>query len=155
MPIVTEGMVKTAIALVRPAAQTMLKTKGLTWGPKFVEGSVRVRGLRVIDFCFGTVPGKWNPKWGEEMNFAKIASRKRRLAERGRANTSVIVTKPWTLLDGDYLYAGGVYRDGIAVGVSGAKSATDEAIAEMVVSTIVMLAHLETEKRIAAKQMQV
>ncbi len=150
--IVTEGMVKEAIALVRPTAQMMLKTKGLTWGPKFVDGTVRVRGLRAIGFRYGIAPEIWNEKWGEVIDFVKIANGKRRLSERGKANTSFIfAAKRWILREGDYLYpAGGVYHDGIAVGVSGAEGWVDEAIGEMIASTIIMLANLETEKRLKA-----
>lgn len=155
MPIITRGMIGEAVVLARPSARMMLRTKELIWGPKYVMCSLRVRDMIVIDFRLGTF-AKWNPKWGEEIDFAQIARRKRRECERGKANTSVIIaTRPWTLKDGDYLYAGGAYRDEMAIGVSGAKSRTDEAIGEMILNNLGMLAQLETDKRIAANQMQI
>jgi hypothetical protein len=154
MVIITEGMVTKAVTLVRPTALTLLRTKGLTWGPKFVEGNIGIACLPSIAFGFGTMT-RWDPKWGEEIDFAKIAQRKRRQAQRVRANTSTTVAaKPWILWKGDYLYSGGVYRDGIAVGVSGAYGWVDEAIGTMLIDVIVMLAHLEVDKRVTAKQMQ-
>jgi len=153
MAIITESMIQQAIDLARPSVQIMLRTEDLTWGPRYVSCSLRVRNMPVIQFDLGAIPKKWNTNWGEEINFASIARRKRHECERGRANTSVIIaTRPWTLQDGDYLYAGGAYRDGIAVGVSGAKGRTDEAIAETIINCIILLAQLETDKRIAANQ---
>lgn len=154
MAIITEEMILKAIALIRPTAQTMLRTQGLTWGPKYVEGNIRINGLPASKFRFGTMV-KWDPKWGEIKNFAKIAQRKRAEAERGRTNTSAIVAaRPWILRKGDYLYSGGAYRDGIAVGVSGSFGWVDEAIAIMLIDVIVMLAHLEVDGRVTTKQMQ-
>ena len=63
----------------------------------------------------------------------------------------VVANQPWNLKAGEYLYSGGVTRGNICVAVSGAKGSTDEGIAEMVLSTIIMLAQLETSERIEAK----
>jgi len=154
--IITEEMVRRAIELIRPTAETMLNEEDLIWGPRYVNGSARVRGLRAIEFRYGTAPKEWNPKWGEKMDFARLASQKRRQSEQGKANTSDIMgVKPWILHEGDYLYAGGAWRDGIAVGISGADGLVDEAIAMMVIDAIVMLALMETEKRLKAGQAQI
>lgn len=156
MRILTKELVERAVELVCPAAKEILFAEGTTWGPKWVEGRVEAPGLEeMIKFDFGEEPHrfgeparKWRREWGEEIYFGEIAEAKLRVVMREGVNASLVVaTKPWLLKGGEYLYAGGVYRDGIAVAVSGAKSATDEAIAEMVVSSIVMLAMLETERR--------
>lgn len=150
MRILTEEWVKEAIELVRPSAEKILNTVGTTWGPKWVEGRIKVSGLEeIIKFDFGTTSRTWDPKWGEEKYFGEIAEKKLRVADREGVNTSVVVaTQPWNLKEGEYLYDGGATRNGITVAVSGAKSKTDEAIAEMVISAIVMLALLETGRRV-------
>jgi len=153
--IITEKMVREAIELVNPAAEAILVAEGATWGPHWVEGFVNVPGLPDIPFLFGRKT-EWNPEWGKELDFISIAKAKLWVAKRLRMNTSVVaVTCPWLLLPGEYLYPGGAYRDGIVCGVSGAKGRVDEALAEMVVSIIIMLAQLETDRRIAAKKMQI
>lgn len=57
--------------------------------------------------------------------------------------------------DGEYLYPGGVSQFGISAGASGAKGRTDEALADILVCIIMMLANLETDRRKEAKEMQV
>lgn len=157
--IITKGMVLEAIALVGPSADKILSTPGTTWGPQWVEGRVMAPGLEeVIKFDFGEPSSRlgepnpfrsWKKEWGPEIYFGEIAEMKLRATEREMDNTSLVVaTNPWNLELGEFLYGGGVYRDGICVGVSGAKEKTDEAIAEMVATAIAMLALLETERRI-------
>src|SRR3989344_1574326 len=137
MSIITEGMVHEAINLVRPAAQAILKTKGLTWGPKWVDGMISIPGsASPILFIFGKLT-KWEPGWGEEISFVSIAKLKLSTARHEKANTSAVgANRPWALSSGNYLYAGGAYRDGIAVGVSGAYGWVDEAIATMIIDAI-------------------
>ena len=152
--IITKGLVERAIYLVTSTARAILATKGATWGPRWVHGFVNTPGLADVSFRFG-LRINWNPRWGEELDFVSVAKTKMQVAKRLRINTSVVVaTCPWLLLPGEYLYPGGVYRNGIACGVSGAKGRVDEALAEMVVSAIIMLAQLETDRRVAAKEMQ-
>jgi len=162
MRILTKELVKEAIELVRPAANKILETEGLTWGPKYVEGIVRITGLgEIIAFDFGDTTPKynkkaWDPKWGEQKNFALIARAKLSVVVREGMNTSLVVaTRPWKLEPGEYLYAGGATRDGISVAISGAKGWVDEALAEMVISAISMLAHLETDKRLEEGKKQI
>lgn len=155
MKIITEGLVKKAIELVRPAAEKILNAEDTTWGPKWVEGLIKAPGLEEeLSFLFGKVT-EWNPSWGA-IFFSKIVAAKLQVVKREGVNTSILVaTKPWKLEEGEYLYPGGAVRDGICVAVSGAKGRTDEAIAEMVISAIVMLAFLETEKRLKEGQEQI
>lgn len=157
MRILTEELVEKAIELVRPSAEKILKDEGTTWGPKWVEGKVKVPGLEeIIKFDFGTTLRTWDPKWGEEKYFSEIAEKKLRVADREGVNTSIVVaTRPWNLKEGEYLYAGGATRNGISVAVSGAKSKTDEALAEMIISAIVMLALLEAERRLKEGEEQI
>ncbi len=153
--IISQSMIDWAIVLVKPAAEEILFAAGMTWGPLWVDGVVSAPGLNDLYFRFGR-PAEWNPEWGEKRDFSEVAKCKLRLAKRLRINTSVaIVLYPWLLEEGDYLYPGGVYRDGIACGISGAKGRVDEGLSEMVVSAIIILANLETDARKEHKQMKV
>ena len=156
MGIITKELVKEAIELVRPTAEKILNTEGTTWGPKWVEGLIKVPGLEdEISFFLGEVT-EWNSSWGKETFFNEIAAKKLQMAKREGMNTSILVAiKPWKLEKGEYLFSGGAVRDGICVAVSGAKGRTDEALAEMVISAIVMLAFLETDKRLKEEQEQI
>lgn len=147
--LLTKELIEEAVKLVSPAALAILDAKGTTWGPKWVEGYVSSDGLSErLGFVIGEYSGSpWPKEWGGRKNFLDIALAKLLVVEREKLSTSVIVaTRPWLLRDGEYLYAGGVARDGIYVAVSGAKSYVDEALAEMVLSAIIMLAHLKCDK---------
>ena len=155
MIIITEELVKRAIALVVPSAEAILATEDAIWGPCWVKGIISVPGLDDISFCLGEET-PWQVVWGEKRDFSGVAKKKLQVAKRLRMTTSVVIaTCPWLLLPDEYLYPGGVYRDGIACGVSGAKGRADEALAEMVISAVIMLAHLKTDRRIENKQMQI
>jgi hypothetical protein len=157
MMILTEAMVRGAIELVRSTAEVILGAIDTTWGPRWVEGRVKVPGVeKILKFDFGTTDREWNPEWGKEKYFGEIAEAKLRVVEREGVNTRIVVaTRPWKLKPGEGLYSGGAVRDGICVAVSGAKGTTDEAIAEMVISVIVMLAFLETERRLQEGRKQI
>ncbi len=157
MRILTTALVGVAIELVRPSAEKILNAEGTTWGPRWVEGRVRAPGLEeIIKFDFGTTFRMWDPKWGKEKYFGEIAEKKLYVADREGVNTSIVVaTRPWKLKKGEYLYAGGATRDGISVAVSGAKGATDEAIAEMIISAIVMLAQLVTRRKLEEREEEI
>jgi len=156
MRILTEDLVEKAIELVKPGVESILNAEGTTWGPKRIQGWVIGPGLkRPISFMIGSLED-WKKEWGEIMNFHPIALSKLAVSAREGLPTSVIVAeKPWLLKDEEYLYPGGTTRDGITVAVSGAKGRVDEAIAEMVLSAIRMLAFLEADRRIQEKQMQI
>jgi len=145
--ILTEEMIERAIAMVTPSAKKILAEKETTWGPVWVEVVVGFSS-ESYTYTIGK-PTPWKKKWGEFKNFSIIADAKMEAAAREKVNTSVLVaSQPWNLEEGEYLYSGGATRDGIAVGVSGAKGIVDEAIAEMIISAIVMFAKLETDRRI-------
>ena len=156
MKILTKRMVDRAIEMVVPSVEKILEEEGTTWGPKWVAIMVNIASEETINphyYQIGEVFTIWQKGWGKEKSFSQIALAKLIAAEREGTNTSILVaTQPWKLRKGEYLYPGGVTRDGISIGVSGAKGIADEAIAEMIVSAIVMLAKLETERRIEEKR---
>ncbi len=154
MRILTAKLIRKAVELVRPSAEEILNTEGTTWGPKWVEVIVSAPDQDILSSApvFHTRFGEetpWQLEWGKEKDFIRIAFAKLYVAEREGVNTSIVVaTQPWKLKKGEYLYPGGATRDGISVGVSGAKGVTDEAIAEMIISAIIMLAQLEAGQRL-------
>lgn len=151
--IIDERMVVRATHLVAPTASAILATSGTTWGPRWVDGVVRVPGLEDFHFVLGTKTD-WNPEWGEGPDFVPFAQAKLEAAYRlGHDTGAIVALCPWQLESGENLYPGGVSRLGIVCATSGAKGWVDEALANMVVSAIVMLAHLETDRRVAAEEM--
>lgn len=156
--IITKDMVEFALELAKPSAETILDTApGLaTWGPRWVEGLVKVPGLvRPIRFQFGKIT-PWDTQWGELRNFAVVAEKKLGVVVRLGMNSSAIVAQmPWMLEDDEYLYSGGATDRGISVAASGAKGWADEAISKIVIDMIIMLAHLDVDRRIANKRMQI
>ena len=160
MRILTQEMIAKAIELVRPSAEKILNTEGTTWGPRCVAGWIAIRDPQILlnSFTFGTTKDTqdWKPEWGEYKDFVRIADSKLQVVLReGMSTRLVIATQPWKLKAGEYLYPGGVIRGDICVAASGAKGSTDEAIAEMVLSVIIMLAQLETSKRIETKNSRI
>ncbi len=157
MRILTKDLVKKAIELARPSALAILNEAGTTWGPKWVSGCVKGPGLSTeVTFDFGEVSDRWEPEWGVQVKFIDIARTKMRVLEREGIPTSVLIaTEPWRLEQGEYLYEGGVTRNGISVAVSGAEGRADEAIAEMVLSAIVMLAFMDVNDRVRQNRMQI
>lgn len=150
MRILTKTMIELGIKFARPSAEKILNTKGTTWGPRWVKGWVAVRDSAWrISFTFGARNDDWKPEWGGYKDFAKIAHAKLEVALReGMSTRLVVATQPWRLEEGEYLYPGGVTRGNICVAVSGANAATDEGIAEMVLSAIIMLAQQTTSERL-------
>ncbi|MCK5021985.1 MAG: hypothetical protein KAR54_01920 [Candidatus Pacebacteria bacterium] len=158
MGIINEELVLQAIELMRPTVSKIFKQTGTTWGPKWVVGYINTPGLdTAIKFEFGRSPKKiWRKKWGNPSIFCKIAKKNRAVAEREQMATSLVAKlKPWVFKKEEFLYLGGSYSDEISCGVSGAKEQTDEAIGEILINIIKMLAFLETDSRIEKKQMEI
>lgn len=152
--IITKEMIVEALYLLRPTAEAILKNNGTTWGPKWVDGYINAPGLDE-PFAF-TLGGKtaWDPAWGEERDFGRIAWKKLRVAERLGQKTSIVVAiSPWQLLDGEFMYPGGDSRYGISSSASGAKGRADECIASLLIEIVIMLASLEADRRKDAKEM--
>lgn len=155
--IITEELIKAAFGLVEPTVEVILLADGTTWGPRWVEGFVSAPGTDgTVPFKFGKVT-EWNEKWGPKRDSAsEIATMKLQVTEDTGEDTSTIVAvAPWLLKNGQYLYPGGASRLGISVAVSGAKGWVDEAIANMVIDCIIMLARLEVDARIARHEMKI
>lgn len=157
--IINGDMVQLAFYLISPSVEEILKADETTWGPKYVEGVLSAPGLKEdFLFRFGEVPLTWDPKWGElpKKSFLDIAKGKLQLAKREKENTSVtVLNKPWLVADGEYLYAGAAFRDGITAAASGAKGWVDEAISSLFIDTVIMLAHLDADRRVANNQKQI
>ncbi|KKQ46293.1 MAG: hypothetical protein US63_C0003G0006 [Candidatus Moranbacteria bacterium GW2011_GWC2_37_8] len=158
--IIDEALVREAIKLAQPTVAAILAHNGATWGPKWVTGRVMAPGLETdkFEFEFSSDGPKeeWNSGWGDPLRFYDVAEKKLAVAEREKTSTSVVVaTRAWCLEEGEYLFPGGVHRDGISVSASGAKGRADEAIAEVVLSLIIMLANLKTDLRIEYKQTKI
>lgn len=156
--IITPELITRALEMVMPATKEILNDPRAIWGPRWVNGEIDAPGLEK-PYTFGfqvTESRKWNNEWGNKVDFAEIAHKKLAVVKRlGLSTGAVAKLMPWLLMEGEYLYAGGAWRDGICVAVSGAKSATDEAIAEMIISAIVMLSLLDAEKRLAEGKTQI
>jgi len=154
--IITEEMVREALRLVDPTVRAILNIPSANWGPQWVDGFISVPGVETdIPFQLGIVT-PWNPAWGREMNFKDVALAKLSLAKRtGECTSLIVAAHPWQIPDGEYLYPGGASRLSISVGVSGAKGRVDEAIANIIIDAIIMLAQLEADHRIAEHEMQI
>lgn len=154
--IITEELVQEAIRLVTPTAKEILNGPGTTWGPRWVDGYITASGLDApIPFTLGNKTA-WDPAWGEERNFDRIAWKKLRVAERLGQKTSIVVAvSPWLLLDGEFMYPGGDSRYGISSSASGGKGRADECLASLLIEIVIMLANLEADKRKEAKEMQI
>jgi hypothetical protein len=154
--ILSEGMVYLATELVRPAAEAILKTLEMTWGPQWVEGMIEVPGLETPIFFFFGEKEEWKEEWGEERSFSHIAEKKFDAAKRLEVSTGHVANMfPWVLQKGEYLYSGAINYAGITVATSGAKGATDEGISNLIVDTLVMLGRIEAQKRIKAGEFEI
>ncbi|MCD5397129.1 MAG: hypothetical protein LRZ96_00885 [Candidatus Pacebacteria bacterium] len=156
MRILTTEMVEDAINLARPIVEKILSRKDATWGPKWVEVVVDIGDRNFpLYFHFGTIV-PWKEEWGAKKNFTEIALKKLKLSDRTGMNTSAIVALcPWQLEPGNFLYAGGVTKDGITVAVSGAIGIVDEGIASIIIEVIAMFAKLEAKQRMERGEMQI
>ena len=156
--IINEEMIKKAIDLIKPTAEKILENPDFIWGPGWVAVCIIIPGYEddVFKFEYGNAQN-WQPEWKKtRQEFEQIAESKVLVASRARCNTSIVVAAtPWLLRDREYLYPGGVFHNGISVGVSGAKGTTDELIAELVANSIATIAKLETESRIAKKESKI
>jgi len=152
--IITKDMAHRALCLVAPTAELILGQDNTVWGPRWVDVVVRVPGLDEDIWSFFGPKGDWDPEWGDGPDFTGYARIKLHAAMRLGHDTSAIVALcPWLLADGENLYPGGFYRLGIGCAASGAMGRVDEAIASLVGNTLIMLAHLEAGRRVAAEEM--
>ncbi|MFA5871308.1 MAG: hypothetical protein WC858_01160 [Parcubacteria group bacterium] len=156
--ILTMDLIYKAIGLAEPTATAILKQRGATWGPKQVFGFATGPDIEhPVSFHFSAdEDGIWKRDWGTPERFVNIAAKKLKVALREKSPTSVVIAaRPWSLDPGEFLYTGGFYRDGLAASASGAKGFADAAIAEILISNIVMLCQLEAGRRIEAGQTEI
>lgn len=74
-------------------------------------------------------------KWEDPFN--ELAKSKARIAKREKKDVSYVrERKPWMLESGDTIWSGGVYFQGLVVGVSGVEEYFDEMIAKWIIHTI-------------------
>jgi len=141
--ILTEELVRKAIALATPSINAILWTKGTTWGPKWVAIAFSGPWLdEPVTAIVGDVE-EWKEEWGKPKSFEAIALAKLQTAfGKGDYTGHMVACTPWRLVEGDYLYRGGVFRDGLAASASGAYGETDEGIAEIVLAMVRMLCNL-------------
>ena len=159
MGILNGECIEVALQLSKPSILAILNDECTTWGPKWITGFATGPGLleERIGFEFGEAPGKiWDDKWETPEKHILVAKKNIDLVIREKCSSSVIIaTRPWLLDSGEFLYTGGAYCDGIAVAVAGARGRVNEAIAEIIISTVKMLVYLETDYRIRIDQMDV
>jgi hypothetical protein len=142
--------------MVTPGIVSILGEEGMTWGPKFVKGCIAALGIEILEFGFEDAAEPWKLEWGDQKDYAYIARRKLYATLReGKPGSLIVATMPWALKDGEYLYCGSSSKAGISVAVSGAMARVDEAIAEMVISAVAMLAFLESDRRQAEGSMEI
>jgi hypothetical protein len=157
--LITKKLIQKAIKLTRPSAIAILETEGATWGPKAVIGYIEAYGIKkriYYDFNFDK-DVEWQAGWGKPEKFSDIAEKKLDVVMKHYMNTSTIVALYPALLDeGEFLYAGGAYREGIGgASASGAKGWADEAISEILLININMLVQLEKDRRIKEDKMEI
>jgi hypothetical protein len=137
--LLTKNIITIACNLARPMVEQILIGPLFIWGPGWVN-LVCIAELSNQQQCiYSTIFGEktyWDPKWGEKKDFEVVAVQKAKLALSAKQDTgAVIQNTPWLIGKDQYLFPGGVYAQGIAIGVSGAKSSADEMIAKIVLAT--------------------
>ena len=151
--IITTEMVKQACSFAEPTILAILDDpkQKCVWGPAYVEVMISIpHNEKVIRAAFGASPEKkeWKKEWKTPKEFKNVAQKKLNAVLREGGMTSDLVNvAPWLFEKGEYLYPGALMRYGIAIAVSGARGRADEAIAEIILSMITMLAYLETDQR--------
>ena len=109
------------------------------WGPDWV--AVWIIGPDGSNFTFNLPRGeiKWNSSWDcSPEAIKKMAKKKATLAHKYKKNTDEILSQPELFVWEGELYAGGIFRNSFAVGVSGAEEWTDHYLAECISARIML-----------------
>ena len=131
-----------AVTITDAYARALLRAEGMTWGPRHVRVAA---GLPQVDeLLFATLGDEepWRDEWGDEVDLTQMAENKLLQSLRAHAPSGTLASRaPWHLRSGDYLTAGGVCSEdnAIAVGVAGAHGLANEAIAQVLLLTMVQL----------------
>lgn len=122
-----------AIALVEPLIRRMMKSKSVKRKDLHIVILDPTDGLLLTEYSFGD-----SSRW--EHPYHLIARSKALVAMRTKADSITVQTQmPWKYLrgeSGETPYGGGVYRDGIVVGVSGVRWYFDQMFAEMIAAAL-------------------
>ena len=135
--LLTRELAEKAIAMVT------LAIIGLLRQPDTKRSALAVTILDPTDgnVLFETTFGKMKKEeW--PYPFDDIARGKAHLAHRTKMNTAQVIGQaPYLLQAGDPKFIGGVFRYGMAVGVSGIQSRRDEMVAGWIIDACAMLCH--------------
>jgi len=122
-----------AIALLEPLINQMMKARSVKREDLHIVILDPIDGLLLYEYSLGD-PDRW------EHPYHEIARSKALIAWRTKADTITVQTHaPWKYLPskvGETPYGGGIYRDGIVVGVSGVEWWFDQMFAEMIAAAL-------------------
>lgn len=119
-----------ALAQVLPRITRMMDTGVVKRSHLSVVILDPVEGFELLVYNHGD-----KEEW--EHPYEEIARSKAQIAFRTKANTNVVKRwKPWMFQEGDTPYGGGVYHDGIVVGVSGVEEWGDLNFASWIAEAI-------------------
>lgn len=154
--VLQDSGIRGALADCEDEINAILADDEAVWGPRWVEVHMRIWGCEnLFLYTFGRRE-QWKEEWGAPKDFMQIAAAKSHLALRSGFNTSLAVaSNPLVLRQGDYLYPGGVVKDGLAVGVSGVKGETDERIAWIILLAIERRARAKVLEMVEAGQHEI
>ena len=141
--LLTEELVRKAIDHVLPAITHFVA--GSQEGQGFVRVYVGGDKLPIMD-CGTIGRGVLHDEWSYE--YSDFARKKCEIALREKMGVGDVLGL-WlvNLEEEDILYRGGIYKLGIAVGVSGLEEDTDVLIARWILETIIMFVKRELQRR--------
>lgn len=129
----TKELLDGVIETLRPAIQELIGAFGGSQG--FVCICVCSETFTGTGYQVGTVPEN-HDQWDHPYDL--IALEKTHMSLRERMGVGDILGQPWRLQAGDTVYPGGIYKEGIAVGVSGLDADHDVVLANLIGDTIIM-----------------
>lgn len=141
--ILNEGIVKRAVQAARPSILLLMDihVPKMAWGPKYLAVVVRSPVLPdVLKYEIVSGGGEWHDDWGNQDEFMTIANWKAEKAqETGRPTSEIVSLHPHDLVEGDFLYPGGVVDGTLAVGCSGITGWGDEGAANIILYLIIAM----------------
>ena len=144
--LLTKELAHDVLTLLRPAILKLIDSFGGSQG--LVCICVGTEKLPFIDREIGSATGDWKYPYDD------LARTKAVMSLREKMGTGDILGQPWRLEKDDVLYRGGIYKEGLAVGVSGLEEDEDVLIARLIIETIIMVVKRkskELSKELAAK----
>lgn len=119
-----------AIALVEPLIRRTMQSRSVKRKDLHIVILDPTDGLLLTEYSFGD-----SSRW--EHPYHLIARSKALVAMRAKADSITVQTHmPWKYREDETPYGGGVYRDGIVVGVSGVQWYFDQMFAEMIAAAL-------------------